>query len=113
MNRADWSIFRWLRSQGAHKREHPANDLYLSYAIKARRRDDGAVIVKDYGDGTLVRFPIGKFPSWVEAYDAAEEYRVPYQYREYSPTGQIYTARQEVHFMAGEWWLWQRIAIDC
>lgn len=73
---------------------------------------DTEIVVKQRDDSAIIRIPIGQYPDKETAELFAEQLRRKYVPTYYDCTGQLFTRWQEVHYMAGEYWLWQNNALD-
>ena len=121
MDKRKWySELKYLKESGAHK-----GVLKLLYDEKVRllRREnklsdyyglDDEVVVMNFPDIAIIRKPLGIIDkdAKYEAECLAEAFRINYRPTYYDCTGQLYTRWQEVHYMAGQWWLWQCNCVD-
>ena len=73
---------------------------------------DIEIVVKQWDDGAIIRIPIGQYPDIQTAELFAEQLRRKYVPTYYDCTGQLFTRWQSVHYMAGEYWLWQCNCLD-
>lgn len=82
--------------------------------IRRRRRPVGDdVLVKAFGDTSwIIRTPLGEIPDRGTAEIIAEALRYERPNSPYDCTGQVFTRWQEVHFLGGQWWLWQHNSMD-
>lgn len=110
---------KFLRDNNVHK-GGALKDLY-DEDVKILRRIlkesdywglDTEIVVKDRGDSAIIRIPIGQYPDKETAELFAEHLRIKYYPTYYDCTGQLFTQWQSVHYMAGEWWLWQCNCLD-
>lgn len=119
MQRELWREVRFLRENGVHK----GGALKSLYDEKiGRLRDENEktnysglnyeIIVKQWDDAAIVRIPIGQYPDIETAELFAEKLRIKYFPTYYDCTGQLFTRWQSVHYMAGEYWLWQCNCFD-
>lgn len=110
---------KFLRDNGVHK----GSGLKGFYDIEVKRLRaalketdysglDMQIVVKNYDDGEMIRFPIGQYPDKETAEIFADMLRIHHVPTWYDCTGQLFTAYQTVHYMAGEWWCWQRNVYD-
>lgn len=119
MQRELWREVKFLRDNGVHK----GGALKPLYDEKiGRLRDENEktdytglnieIVVKQWDDGVIVRIPIGQYPDIQTAEMFAENFRIQYVPTYYDCTGQLFTSWQSVHYMAGEYWLWQCNCLD-
>lgn len=114
-----FSEIRFLRENGVHK----GSALKTLYDNKVKMlRDankesdyyglDNQIVVKNDWDRAIIRFPIGQYPDRQTAEDFAEQFRIHCVPSQYDCTGQLFTSWQSVHYLNGEWWLWQCNCLD-
>lgn len=117
-----WSIrqqVKWvqrLKTEGCDKKEHPMYSYYVSEVQSLRKmfnkkNGDDYVVVKQYDDGAIIRFPIGQWSNLETAKEYAENFRM-YCRSPYDCSGELFTAWQEVHFWQGQYWCWQCNCLD-
>lgn len=119
MKKQLFSEIRFLRENGAHKGGalKVFYDNYVKRLRQALKESDYSgldmqIIVKNYDDGAMIRFPIGQYPDRETAEIFADMLRIHYVPTWYDCTGQLFTAYQTVHYLNGEWWCWQRNVYD-
>lgn len=114
-----FSEIKFLKDNGAHK--GGLKSLYDRDVRLLRERlkksdywglDNGEIVVKDRGDSAIIRIPIGQYPDRETAEMFAENFRIHCTPSQYDCTGQLFTMWQSVHYMAGEYWLWQCNCLD-
>ena len=72
------------------------------------------IMVKDDGDGAVVRFPL---PESLKTEDEADEYFREYDYMYYRPTyydctGQMFTSWYKIYRKDGRFWAYHRVDLD-
>lgn len=109
---------KFLKDNGAHKGGlKPLYDRDVRLLRKRLKESDywgldNEIVVKQCDDCAIIRIPIGQYPDRDTAELFAEFLRRKYVPTPYDCTGQLFTRWQEVHYMAGEYWLWQCNCLD-
>lgn len=73
---------------------------------------DTEIVVKNRDTSAIIRIPLGEMPNRETAELFAEQLRIKYVPTYYDCTVQLFTRWQSVHYMAGQWWLWQCNCLD-
>ena len=112
------SWVQFLKKEGFDRKNHCLHNIYVTEMKKLRelrkeRYDsDGTILIKGDWDRCIVRIPLGDMPNRETAELFAEQMRIQYTWRDYDCTGQLFTRWQSVHYMGGQWWLWQCNCLD-
>ena len=110
---------RFLKENGVHK--GGALKVFYDNDVKKLRSAlkesdycglNTEIVVKQWDDGRIIRIPLGEMPDYETAELFAEQLRIHYVPSQYDCTGQLFTSWQSVHYMGGQWWMWQCNCLD-